>query len=80
MIEAEATGNQKCWYVVDLRDGTVVARGLRRSEAGAQGMYPFGYCRDGFKLKPCPGMAHHNAHVDNCSLCAPRWGWIMVRA
>jgi len=25
---------------------------------------------------PCPGGAHENAHVDHCSVCAPRWGWV----
>jgi len=33
----------------------------------------------GRKLVPCPGSAHENeAYVDNCSICAPRWGWIEV--
>lgn len=27
-------------------------------------------------LKKCPGEAHSNGYIDNCSLCAPRWGWI----
>lgn len=31
-------------------------------------------------LIPCPGEAHKNPHVDNCSLCAPRWGQIEVDA
>jgi hypothetical protein len=26
-------------------------------------------------LAACPGMAHSNPHVDNCLICAPRWGW-----
>jgi hypothetical protein len=24
--------------------------------------------------EPCPGEAHTNAWIDNCGLCAPRWG------
>jgi hypothetical protein len=27
-------------------------------------------------LEPCGGEAHSNAHIDNCSLCAPRWGFV----
>ncbi len=27
-------------------------------------------------LQPCGGEAHSNAHIDNCSLCAPRWGFV----
>ena len=27
-------------------------------------------------LTPCPGEARSNPHIDNCSLCAPRWGWV----
>lgn len=32
-------------------------------------------------LDACPGAAHKvgpgeaNGHQDNCSMCAPRWGW-----
>lgn len=25
---------------------------------------------------PCHGSAHSNPHIDNCSICAPRWGWV----
>lgn len=25
---------------------------------------------------PCQGEAHSNAHIDHCSLCAPRWGFV----
>lgn len=25
-------------------------------------------------LVDCPGEAHSNAFIDNCSICAPRWG------
>ncbi len=28
------------------------------------------------KLEECGGEAHSNAHIDNCSRCAPRWGWV----
>ena len=31
--------------------------------------------RPGYRLIPCDGAAHSNPHIDNCSLCAPRWGW-----
>jgi hypothetical protein len=34
--------------------------------------------RKGFRLVPCDGAAHSNAHVDNCGRCAPRWGWVEV--
>lgn len=26
-------------------------------------------------LELCPGSAHSNAFIDNCTQCAPRWGW-----
>ncbi len=25
-------------------------------------------------LFPCPGEAHSNPYIDNCMVCAPRWG------
>jgi len=27
-------------------------------------------------LIPCGGEAHSNACIDNCMVCAPRWGWV----
>lgn len=39
-----------------------------------------GYIRKGYRLEPCPGAAHSNPHIDNCMLCAPLWGWIVVAA
>jgi hypothetical protein len=27
-------------------------------------------------LIKCHGEAHSNAYIDNCSICAPRWGWV----
>ncbi len=30
------------------------------------------------RLIPCDGEAHSNAYIDNCTRCAPRWGWIEV--
>jgi hypothetical protein len=27
-------------------------------------------------LEPCGGEAHSNAYIDNCSRCAPRWGFV----
>lgn len=26
-------------------------------------------------LQPCTGEAHNNPYIDNCGVCAPRWGW-----
>ncbi len=34
--------------------------------------------RKGYKLIPCPGEAHSNPYIDNCMLCAPRWGQIEI--
>jgi len=34
--------------------------------------------KKGYHLIPCPGEAHFNALIDNCGLCAPRWGFIAV--
>jgi len=28
------------------------------------------------RLIPCPGEAHTNPYIDNCGLCAPRWGLV----
>lgn len=33
---------------------------------------------EGWHLVPCTGEAHANPHVDNCSVCAPRWGLVAV--
>lgn len=27
-------------------------------------------------LKRCTGEAHSNAFIDNCMVCAPRWGFV----
>lgn len=27
-------------------------------------------------LKVCTGEAHSNAFIDNCMVCAPRWGFV----
>ncbi len=27
-------------------------------------------------LEPCGGEAHSNVWIDNCSRCAPRWGYV----
>ena len=32
----------------------------------------------GNHLVPCPGPAHKNPYIDNCGLCAPRWGWVEI--
>lgn len=39
------------------------------------------YVRRGYVLIPCDGEAHKpgNGYVDNCSLCAPAWGWRAVK-
>jgi hypothetical protein len=34
--------------------------------------------KKGYHLIACPGAAHSNAFIDNCGLCAPRWGFIEV--
>ena len=31
-------------------------------------------------LRPCTGEAHSNAFIDNCMVCAPRWGEVMSYA
>lgn len=31
-------------------------------------------------LVPCTGEAHSNPHIDNCMLCAPRWGQMLSYA
>ena len=34
--------------------------------------------KDEFQIEPltkCTGEAHTNAFIDNCGMCAPRWGW-----
>ena len=31
-------------------------------------------------LVPCTGEAHSNAFIDNCMICAPRWGQVMSYA
>lgn len=28
-----------------------------------------------YRLVDCEGEAHSNAHIDNCGLCAPFWGY-----
>lgn len=38
--------------------------------------------RQRFGLEPfesCPGQAHENPHIDNCTTCMPRWGVIGER-
>jgi hypothetical protein len=81
------TGNRKCWHVVDPVTGGAMAfvpLNMTRREAEKQlATRPIlssgQLCRDGYHLIPCPGQAHSNAHIDNCSQCAPRWGWVMVK-
>lgn len=34
--------------------------------------------RFGYRLVPCDRPAHSNPHIDNCNLCAPRWGWVEI--
>lgn len=31
-----------------------------------------------YHLVPCTGAAHSNGHIDNCNLCAPFWGQILL--
>lgn len=33
-----------------------------------------------YTVFPCPGEAHSNAFIDNCGLCAPLWGEIVLPA
>lgn len=50
-----------------VKDPTLAVHDIRRalSEAGVE------------PLTPCPGEAHTaGGWIDNCSVCAPRWGWI----
>lgn len=35
--------------------------------------------KPGYMLVPCTGEAHSNPHIDNCMVCAPRWGQMEVR-
>ena len=40
------------------------------------------HLRTYFQIPPltrCDGEAHTNPHIDNCEVCAPRWGWIGER-
>lgn len=30
-------------------------------------------------LRPCNGDAHSEPNIDNCGVCAPRWGWVGPR-
>lgn len=34
--------------------------------------------KKGWILIPCDGEAHENPRIDNCGVCAPRWGEIEV--
>lgn len=34
--------------------------------------------RMGKRLVPCIGEAHGHPYIDNCMMCAPRWGWMEV--
>ena len=34
--------------------------------------------RPGHHLVPCIGEAHSNPNIDNCGICAPRWGEVEV--
>lgn len=43
-------------------------------------MSPEKPARNGFVLVPCDGSSHENPHIDNCGMCAPRWGWVEVHA
>jgi hypothetical protein len=81
MNSAEKTGNRKCWHVVN-EAGQNMGGGLTvRQAKNIERIYNRTQraCRDGYKLIPCTGPAHSNAHIDNCMDCAPRWGWVMVK-
>lgn len=54
---------------------------VRFTKAQAQALHSIRgvqYFRVGYRLIPCPGPAHENAHIDNCGLCAPRWGYVEI--
>lgn len=78
MATIPQTGNRKCWRVIDVRDMTTIAERLTQRQAFAQSGHNFQACRQGFRLVACDGVAHSNAHIDNCGLCAPRWGWVEI--
>lgn len=65
------------WVAIDgvrvpVRFTKAQAQALARATANAE------YFRVGYKLIPCTGHAHSNAHIDNCGMCAPRWGFVEV--
>jgi len=80
--DAYKTGNRKCWHVVNMRGSDIAMDRLTLSQAKtvASNFRDATYCRDGYKLIPCAGAAHGNPYIDNCSICAPRWGVVMVPA
>ncbi len=83
-----ATGNRKCWFISRNVGTPNEASGpsihtLSEAKRLCEMVRDAAYCRDGYKLVPCHGAAHDaavNGMIDNCLICAPRWGWVMVPA
>ena len=79
------TGNRKCWHVVE-RNGnefTIVDEHLTRKDAiyNASKLIRGMACLDGYHFEACRGEAHNpdvGGMIDNCGVCAPEWGWVMV--
>ena len=83
MTNATKTGNRKCWNVVELPGGDIIRTRLTRKEARreADGLIRAYPCLEGFHFAPCQGEAHRPdvaGMIDNCMLCAPEWGVVMV--
>ena len=78
MATIPKTGNRKCWRVIDVRDMTVIETQLSYAMAAKSAGGHFKPCCEGYKLISCDGAAHGNPNVDNCTQCAPLWGWIMI--
>ena len=51
-----------------------MSKGIAKSDAGRK--YRIVEPKE-LGLVPCIGEAHLNAYIDNCMLCAPRWGRMM---
>lgn len=78
------TGNRKVWHIIDTRTMETGNERMTRGQAKRHTRLlgpAFEICRLGFKLIPCKGRAHDvdvGGMIDNCMVCAPRWGWVMV--
>ena len=80
-VDPEKTGNTKCWHIIDMRTMESGNERMTRTQAESHARLlgrAFRPCRDGYHFEPCPGEAHSNPNIDNCMVCAPRWGVVMV--